>query len=130
MRHHGDLFPQGVHGDFFDIHSVDENTAFLRVIEPGQQIRYRRFSCAARPHDSQNLTRVNLDGHIFQYRLALAIFECHVFKRNPPLNGRQFDGVRRILNFRQGVEHVKNSFSRRHSPLNIAVDVAQPFYRV
>ena len=128
LRHHRQLLAQGSHGDIADVDPVDADAAGLRIIEPRDQVGDGRFAGTARTDNGQHLSRFDVDRHVAQRRFARPVFEGHVFECHPALDWRQWFGARRVLDLRQGVQHLEYTLGGRHGPLNVAVDVAEPFH--
>ena len=110
LQHRGDVVAQAFQGHIPHILAVDENTAFHRVVEPGDQLGGGGFAHAGGANQSHHHTRLAGEGDIFQHRDLVAVVETDVFESNSAIGPAHILGLRGILDGRGCVKDQSHTF--------------------
>ncbi len=108
LRNYTDSRAQALLSDGTDILSINENAAFIDIIEPEQQTGECGFACAAGANHGNPVSRWNRKAYCLENRTIRIIGKTDMLKTYLAVANIQWCGIRRILNFRTFLQHIKH----------------------
>ena len=89
---------------------VNKYLSAAKVIEAGDKVYYRGFSCAGRSYKGNTLSCLNVKAYVFKNICPCFLSKGNVSEMHVPFYRRHFLCPNLILNSNRLVHHLKNSF--------------------
>src|ERR671921_426209 len=113
LRHEGQGVAQGLEGEVLYVFTVDEDPSFLRVVEAGDEARYRGLARAAHPDERDPAPCFDIEVHAAQDLPRLVfISEAHALEGNPAVELWCGTRSRQILHARLRVQEIYDALAR------------------
>ncbi len=93
--------------------AIQNNTAFLRIVEAHEKREQSCFAGTTRPYQRDGFTLPDVEGDTIENRAAcLFIAKLHVFKRYVASNALEFDSMNAIAEMLLNVQDAENFVDR------------------
>ncbi len=109
--------------DLTDVHAVQINGSFVRIVESGKQFGQRAFTAAAEADQRNHFAFADFNIDIAEGRALAVITEMHIFKANPLAQRPHIHGVGRFTKRGLGVNKGKASLRAGNAGLNQVVHI-------
>ena len=116
LLHDADVPPQRFHRDVADVHAVQQDAAFLDLIEMRDQMADGRLAAAGRADQSEGLAGLDLHVDVLQDVMLAVVGERHVVEFDFALQPRHV--LRAVaIHFRLHIKHFHKPFEACHAAL-------------
>src|SRR5215210_3352891 len=113
LRHEGYGIAQGLEGEVLYVFAVDEDPSFLRVVEAGDDTRYRGLARAAHPDERDPAPSFDVEVHATQdLPRPVLVGEAHVLEGNPAVEDWRGAGPGKVLHARLRVQEIYDALAR------------------